>query len=238
MASTESNGISTIQSHRNDAPPKVKLVIHHHFPGIELVSPDYACVGATCHLPPDQRVDVGSTAQVSFNIDFTRGEPAGILMYELERKRTKQFDEDAISNEDEATCIQLYIVWKVNSSKEFRVLSNMIEHDKGRVWNRDKLMKLANRYKLHDIQHATIENTYLMRDNTVLMTKVSATRKNEHYKLEMTILETNIKYDTERPQNFDMDRWVSMMTLVTMLIIHTNTYYQPSISTNNETEYS
>jgi hypothetical protein len=188
-----------------DSPLEVKLMIHHQFPGIELVSPSYgSSVGAKCHLSPAQRVVAGSTTQVGYHIDLTRGKAIGILMYEL--KGTKQFNKNTISSEDEARRIQLFMIWKVNSSKEFLAVSDLIEHDKSRVWNGDELTKLANRYTLRDIQHVPIEVTYLMRDNTVLMTRVNVTREKECYKLEMTISEGNIKEDTEIPWYYGIDR--------------------------------
>jgi hypothetical protein len=60
-------------------------------------------------------------------------------------------------------------------------------------------MTLAKHYELFDIQDGPFEDTWLMDDNRVLMTRLNATRKKECYKLEMTISETNIKDDTERP---------------------------------------
>jgi hypothetical protein len=119
----------------------VKLVIHHQFLDTESVSPVYACDGAERHLLLDQRVVVGSTTQAGFDIDLTQGEPMGILMYELKRKNTKQFNKDAISGEAEARCIQLH-VWR-SIALESSVYSDLIEHDKGRVGKRDELMKLV-----------------------------------------------------------------------------------------------
>jgi hypothetical protein len=184
--------------------PKVKLVIHHQFPGIELVSPVYACDGATCILPPDQRVNVGSTMQTGFNINFFRKGLFGILMYEL--RSTKQFNKNAIYSEDEATCTQLFIIWKINDSKEFLVISYMIEHDKGYIWDKNNLMRLAKQYKLYDIQHVPVGATYLMRDNTVLMTRMNVIREGKCHKLEMTISGGSIKDDTWRPKYIDVDR--------------------------------
>jgi hypothetical protein len=131
------------------APSKVKLVIHHLFPGIELVSPEYACDGAKCHQPPDKRVYFGLTTHTSFKIKFTQGNSAGILMYEL--KNIRQFNKNAMSSGDGAKCIQLVIIWKVDLYKEFCVYSRLIEHDKRYIWDRDKLMKLSKWCQLFNI---------------------------------------------------------------------------------------
>jgi hypothetical protein len=48
-------------------------------------------------------------------------------------------------------------------------------------------MKLAECYELFDMQHGSIEETWLMHDNTVLMTSLNVTHEAERYKLEMII---------------------------------------------------
>jgi hypothetical protein len=205
--STDDTGnVATIQSSQDDTSPKVMLIIHHQFPGIELTSPVYAGDGVERYLPPDQNVDVDSTMQTGFNINRSWRESFGILMYKLQRKNIDQSDKGNMSSEDETTYIQLVIVWKVSSFKEFLVDSYLIEHDKDRVWDRNRLMKLANLYRLRDIQHGPIEMTYLMHDNTVLMTSLSVTFEERYYKLDITISKTGRKYDTLRPEYFDVDR--------------------------------
>jgi hypothetical protein len=195
---TLTHGAGTNQQYQNGVPSKVKLMIHHQYFGIELVSPLCACDGATCHLSPDQKVIVGSTTQADFNIDLTHGEPIGILMYELKNK--KQFSNDAIYSKNEATYIRLVMIWKMNNSKEFCVVSRLMEHDKGFIWNRDKLIRLAKHYYVYDLPNGLIEYTYLIHDNTVLRVRADATRKEEYYNLEVTISEGNIKENTWRPR--------------------------------------
>jgi hypothetical protein len=82
----------------------------------------------------------------------------------------------------------------------------LIEHDKNSVWNRDKLLQLTERYKPVNIQYDSIEETYLMHDNTVLMTSVNVTQEEECYRLEMTLSEGSVKDDTRRLHYFDVDR--------------------------------
>jgi hypothetical protein len=199
------HGAGTIQSLQNDTLAEVKLTIHHQFPGIELVSPVYASDCATCYLSPDQKVDVGSTMQASFNIDPGRNESIGALLYKLQKKNAGQSNEDGIFSEEEEACTQLLMIWKVNSSREFFVVSDLIEHD-NYVWDRDRLMEFAEYCRLFNAQHGPIEETWLIRDNTVLMTSLNIARE-VCYKLEMTISETSIKDDdTQRPRYIDVDR--------------------------------
>jgi hypothetical protein len=203
MVSTDSSDAGIIQSHQNGAPSEVRLMIHHQFPGIELVSPVYASDGATCCLSSDQKVDSGFTMQANFDIHPDQEDSIGILMYKLQRKVTDQNDEKAMSSE--AACIHLVVIWKVDNYKEFWSTSHIIEHDKDCVWNRDRLMKLAKRCRLFKVRHCPIEDTWLMSDNIVLMTRENVTREEESYKLEMTLSKTSIKDDTRRPWYIDMD---------------------------------
>jgi hypothetical protein len=200
MASIHISDTGTIQPHQNNVPSKVILTIHNQFPGIELIFPVYVGKGVTCHLSPDKIVDVGSTTQIGFNIDPDLDESTGVLMYKLNRKNTDQ------PNEEEAICIQLFTVWKACRSEEFWVVSNLIEHDKSRVRSRNKLMQIAKGCRAFNAPHSPIEDTWLIRDNTVLMTRVSVTREEESYKLEMTVSEGSIKDDTQRPCYIGLSR--------------------------------
>jgi hypothetical protein len=68
------------------------------------------------------------------------------------------------------------------------------------------LMELAKRCELYDIQHGFVEETYLMRDNTVLMTRENIIHEKARYKIEMTISEGCIKDDTWRLRYINLDR--------------------------------
>jgi hypothetical protein len=161
----------------------------------------------TCYLSPDQSVDVGSTVKVGFDIDLTQRGFIGILMYKLQRKNIDQSNEkDDISSEEKTTCIQLFVTWKVYKSGNFGVYSSLIEHDKDRVWNRDMLVELVDLYELYDVQHDSIEETYLMHDDTVLMTILNSNSEEECYKLEMTISEGSVKNDTQRLRYIGLNR--------------------------------
>jgi hypothetical protein len=204
--STDNSDTDTIQSSQNDAPSEVKLMIRHQFLGVELVSPLYHSDGATCYLSPDQKVDVGSTTQVDFSIDPDQDESAGVLIYRLKRENIDQYNEEAISSEEEATYIQFVMIWKVNSSKELCVYSFLIEHDKDYVWNEVGLMILIMCCGLFNVQGDLIEDTWLIYDNTVLMTSVNVTHEGGCYELDMTISEATIKDNTRRPWYLDLDR--------------------------------
>jgi hypothetical protein len=191
--------------HTNDG-PKMTFIIHHQFPGVELISPVYFSLFATCCLSPDQRVDFSSTTQADFNIHPNRNVSIGALMYKLQRKNIDQSNGETISSKEEATCIQFIIIWKVKNHSEFHAYPFLIEHDEGHVWDSAKLMELAFVCGLLNIQYIPTEETWLMHDNAVLMTSLNITHEEECYKLEMTISEGSIKDDTQRLWRVDLDR--------------------------------
>jgi hypothetical protein len=174
------------------APSKVELTIHHQFPGIELISPVYPGYGATCYLSPDQSVVVDSTTQVGYILDHTWYRSIGVLMYKLQRKNTNQ------SNEGKTTCTQLVLIWKVQKSGELYVYSFLMENDKDHVWNRDELVIVVKNCEFFIVQYGPIEDTWLLRNHTVLVTRVHATFEEECYKLEMIISKGSINKDTRR----------------------------------------
>jgi hypothetical protein len=198
MTSIYASDAGIIQSHQNITPLKVKLIIHHQLPGVELVSPLYTGYGAMCHLPPDRRVDVGSITQVGFCFNPSRYMSAGVLMYKLQRKNIDQSNENSISSEEEATCIRLVILWKIEDYKEFSVASYLLERNESCFWDMDRPQKLGKHYELVNIQNGTIEETWLMHNNTVLMTSLDVLHEGEGYKLEMTMSEASMKDDTQR----------------------------------------
>jgi hypothetical protein len=203
MVSTSDTNI--IQPHQNGIPLKVKLIIRNQFPGIELVSPVYAGNLVTCYPSHDQCVDAGSTTQASFKIDPTQNESIGILMYKLQRNNIDEFNEEAISSEDEATWIWLAMIWKVCKSGKIFVVSDLIEHDKSHIWDSNELMKLDEYYELFNTQHGPIEETWLMHDNAVLTTNLNIIREEEYYELEMTISKGSIRDDTQRLRYIGLD---------------------------------
>jgi hypothetical protein len=216
---TSKCGIDTSQQCEDKAPLEVNLIVCHQFSGIELVSPVCVSSGAESYSSPDQKVVFGSEMQVNFKSIRSCEDSFSVLIYELQRKNADQ------SNEEETTCTQLVIVWEINNSKKFSTSSYLIECDKDCVWDEDKLLELIKHYKPVNMQHGLMEDTWLIYDNKVLMTSLNITHEEECYKLKMTISETSIRDDTQRLRYIDMNRCVSMMTLVTTFTIQTNAYF-------------
>jgi hypothetical protein len=207
MASTDSSDTSIIQTRQDGVSSKVELAIHNQFSGIRLVSPVYEGDSITCYLTPDQRVDAGSIMQAGFSIHPARIESIGVFMCKLQKKNIDQSNENITSSEEEAIYTQLIFIWKIYKLLgKFQMYSDLIDHDKRRIWNRDSMMKLAESYKLYDIKHSPVEYTWLIHDNVVLRTSLNVDHKEECYKLEMTISKGSIRNDTKKPQYISLDR--------------------------------
>jgi hypothetical protein len=206
MSSIRTSNFGIIPSLWNGASSKVKLAIHNQFSGIELTSPVYEGDSITCYLLPDQRVDAGSTMQVGFSIHPARLESIGIFMCKLQKKNSGQSNDDITFSEEEAIYTRLVLVWKIYKLGKFHVFSELIEHDKDRVWDKDSMMKLAERYKLYDVQHSPVEHTWLIHDSAELTTSLNVTRKEEYYELEMTISEGNTNDGNWKPRYIDLNR--------------------------------
>lgn len=192
-------------------------------PGIELVSPVYTGRHTKCSLRPKQRVSAGSTMQASFNADLKQDESIGAFICKL--KRTN------INDSNEVTCIQFVIIWKIDRFKGFHVVTYLLEHDKSRVWDSDRLMELAKKETLFDI-HVPIEETWLIHDNRVLKTQVNVTCEEECCKLEITISETSINDDTQRLRYIGLNRRVLMMMMLAIVLTYYSAKPQPTMKVN------
>jgi hypothetical protein len=203
MTSTHTRGVNLIPFLHGGIPTVVDLIIHNQVPGIELVSPVYTGYGIEFDLSPNERVNFGSTTHISFDVDIPWEVTYGILMYRLQRKN---FDEGAMSSEEEVPYIYLAITWKVYGPREVGILSILMEHDKNCIWDENNQKKLDAWCNLVDPQDGSSEDTWLMHDNTVLMKRMNISREGIRYKIEFTISEGNINKDTQRPWYFGVDR--------------------------------
>jgi hypothetical protein len=95
-------------------------VVHNRFPGIKLVASVHIHDYKTYYLSPHLSINAGSTEQTSLVINTAQYGSISTLIYRLQREDIEQ------SNEEEATCTQLVIMWAVYSFG-FSVYSFLIE---------------------------------------------------------------------------------------------------------------
>jgi hypothetical protein len=183
MKLTDSSHVDTIQSYQ-------KLMIHNQCSNIKLTSPVYFCNGAACSELSDQRVDIDARISASFEINTIQDDFEGALLFRLQRYSNRQRNMDeSITETNEATCIQMLIVWEVKDSKSF-VCVLWVEHTKAFTWDKDKLKKLYNKnlnwFKEFDYFRI---NTWIMDNHIALKTIFNASDLKRIPKLDVSISE-------------------------------------------------
>jgi hypothetical protein len=188
------------QQRRNSAPSKVKLVIRNRWPNttIRLVAPMYASNGPKCDISPYENVYSGTTMRAYVKKNLSQGESLCALMYKLRKDNTDEFNE--------AKCTQLVMIWKIDNFERFHLILRLIERDKGQVWDRDRLMKLAEECTLSSTPCNSIKETWLLCNYTVLVTRMNVTCKKAYPKLEMVISEGSGNGFVQRPQYISLNR--------------------------------
>jgi hypothetical protein len=201
--------VDTIQSHQNNTPSRVALVIHHQFPGIELTSLLYYGNGAVCPQLSDQQIDIGTKRKYGFEIYAIQDDFVSALLFKLQRSTDGQCNMDASTTETDKNVtryVQMLVAWKVTDSKSF-VYIVLIEHIKEFTCNEEALKKLY--YENHDQfkeYDDTISDTWLVDSNVVLKTTFSARSLKKNFELSISISEEERNDYSMRPFCIDLER--------------------------------
>jgi hypothetical protein len=139
--------------------PTMKVNIYNQCSNFQLTYQECFSHGAYWNKKPDWKVDAGrmtSTYLTPFLSTFE-----GVITYRLKRKGGM------------SKYIQLFVAWKSEGYKKFRVFVHLTESDK--LFFR-YTTKLEEYYQRHANQLSTyagpIKNTWLIPDDTVLMTRL------------------------------------------------------------------
>jgi hypothetical protein len=177
----------------------MRVNIHNQCSYFKLTYRESFGEGALCNDDSDEDVDTGSMKSVDlipFRVAFT-----GALMYELERKHVKT------GSRSEPTLILLFIAWKSEGYKKFRVFVHLIEYDK-----RSYLHKITSEeyYQRYASQLCTytdpIKDMWFIYDGTVLMTRLELDFTQRDGVLGVTISEGVEDAHTKRPEWIDLER--------------------------------
>jgi hypothetical protein len=148
--------------------------------------------GADWSEEPDKEVDTGNTMCVDFKSSLATLE--GVLAYKLQRKY-KETD-----NQSELIHTLLFIAWKSEGYKKFRVYTQLTECDKTFCWNNFRLREYYQRY-VNQLNTYTVssKNTWLIHDGTILMTGLELNFAQRDGVLNITISEGIKDEHTKRP---------------------------------------
>jgi hypothetical protein len=118
----------------------------------------------------------------------------GVLTYELEKAVESKY-------------IRLFIAWKYEGDRKYRVLVHFIEYKKKFDWDETALKEYYKRYADQlDIYTGPIKNTWLIPDGTVLMTRSGLNVTQGYGILNVTVSEGIRDNYTRRPVWFSPER--------------------------------
>jgi hypothetical protein len=147
---------------------------------------------------PDEEVDAGSMTRIDLEpIWSTFG---GILIYKLERKHAKPGDQS------KSTYILLFVTWKSDGYKGFRVLVQLTEFDKLPLYGIDSevcYQRYVSQLRVYTDPRA---DTWLTRDGTTLTTRLRLNFVQRDGVLSVTISEGIRDEHTRRPEWVDPER--------------------------------
>jgi hypothetical protein len=161
----------------------VNVIVHSHYPGIELASLACFCDGRTYDEYSVERDDDCAATKIGFRFNLNQDKCEGALMYEVQRNENTKSDyqpnTDTISTEtveDTSKIMRLLVTWKIMNTWKCSVYVVLVEHDNELILDEDKLTRLYN--KINDIPSeiytsflkydGITKSTWLIYDNAVL----------------------------------------------------------------------
>jgi hypothetical protein len=177
----------------------MKVNILNQCSDFKLIFRGYFNSGARCNEKPTKEIDAGGMKRVVLLPFLSTFE--GALIHALERKHLKT------SNQPEPTCILLFVNWKSESYKKFRVFVHLIEYNKTFYWDKLSSEEYYQRYASQlNTYTGPIENTWLIPDGIVLRTRLELDFTQRDGVLNITISEGIEDENTKRPEWIDLER--------------------------------
>jgi hypothetical protein len=169
-----------------------KANIHNQCTDFNLTDRHWSVINIYWNNEPDEEIDAGSMASAElepFRVKFRGG-----LTYRLQRKNIQSDDQL------ESTSTLLLITWKSEGYKVPRVLVCLVEYDKQFRWSGYKLKEYHQRYTNQlSTYTGPVEDTWLIPDSTVLMTRLELDFTQRVGVLNITITEGVEGEHTKRP---------------------------------------
>jgi hypothetical protein len=152
---------------------------------------------------PGQKVDANTVTRASFGKNLFETKFTSALIYKLQRKKqlesNNQSDADVLSAEDASTSLQLLVIWRSDDQHRDKLFIRalLIKHSNTITWDRDTLEKLHSIYLALFRDDRNIKDTWLLDDETVLMT--TSNWKYVSYTTKITISEGTREDDSTEP---------------------------------------
>jgi hypothetical protein len=177
----------------------MKVNIHNQCSDFKLTYRGHFSNGLRWNKEPDEEVDAGSTKRIGLLPFLSTFE--GALMHVLERKHAKT------SNLPEPTRILLFVAWKSEGYKKFRVFVHLIEYDKKFDWDKLNPAEYYQRYTSQlCIYTDPIKGTWLMPNGIVLVTELELDFTQRDGVLSVTTSEGVVDEHAKRPEWIDLEK--------------------------------
>jgi hypothetical protein len=179
--------------------PSMKVNIHNQCSDFKLTDRGYFSSGTSLNGYPAQEVDAGS--MISFGFQPSPLVFEGVLTYELQRKHVES------DNQLESTYIRLFVVWKSKGYKKLCAYINLVEYDEKFYWNNTKSQEYYRGYASQLSTYTDpIKDTWLVYDDTVLMTRLELDFTQRDDILNITISKSVKDEHTRKPERIDSER--------------------------------
>jgi hypothetical protein len=183
--------------------PTMKMNIHNQFSDFRLTNGGYFSSGAYWDENPNWRLDAGGMMSIGLRPFLATFE--GVLMYQLQRDYAET--DDRSDGQLRSTHILLFITWKSEGYRKLRASVNLIGCDRQFYWDLAKLKEYHQTYASQlGIYNDPIEDTWLVGDDTVLMTRLELGFAQKDGMLNITISEGIENEHTRRPIWIDLER--------------------------------
>jgi hypothetical protein len=171
----------------------MKVEIHNQCSDFKLMHGGYFSTGIDWNERPGHRVKSGDIMSVDLTPRLSTFE--GILTYEVEKE------------DREPAYVNLFVTWKSEGHKNFRVFIHLIEHKQSCSWNKVKVEEYCQRYASQLCTYTgPINDTWLMPDGTVLMAKLELNYAQRDGVLNITISEGIRDEHTKGPEWINLER--------------------------------
>jgi hypothetical protein len=188
------------------------MTVHNQYPDIELESPAYFCNRGKLYEHHIEGTNAGAMIDIDLKFDIDQDELGGILIYEVRKRESIEFDHQSIISAmaaraigETSEMIRFSILWKIKRFERPKVNTMLIECDNELVSNEDKLAQL---YDNIDSRLPNYDrHTWLMCNNTALKGKYDVEQE-EGLELKIDISEGVKNEDNIKPIWIDSTRQV------------------------------
>jgi hypothetical protein len=166
--------------------PTMKVNIHNQYSDLKLTNRGYFINGAVMNNYPDWEVYTGNMTSADLKSSLATFE--GVLTYELQNRYVK------------STYIRIFVAWKSEGYKKFRLFVQLIECDKQLYWSTAKLKEYYQRYGNQLCKYTgLVKDTWSIDDDTILVTELNLDFTQRDGVLNITISEGIKDEHTKRP---------------------------------------